>query len=154
MYLGRIENHQKNVQYLIENFNNIDYYGIIENNELKEKIRDNYKGILTNNQELQSAFFNHSFTILASKSEGFPNVFVESLSTCTPIISSHLIKANNYFNIKKNDIGFILNVNNSSNSKKLLDTIDQLTLDKYSEMCKNAYDFAINNLTIEKFNSK
>ena len=152
LFLGRIENHQKNVKFLIDNFSNTDYYGIIEDSELLPKIKNYYKGILSNNQELQNAFLKHSYTILASKYEGFPNVFVESLSNCTPIISSSLIKANEFFNIEKNKIGFILDMSQIRKYKQMQNLIYLLPYCDYKNMCINSYKFARENLTIESFN--
>lgn len=146
LYVGRIENKQKNLSFLTNIFSNIDYYGPIIDNELAKSLGHAYKGSINTTAELNEIIRKHSYVILASFYEGFPTIFVESLSNATPIISSNMIYANKYF--FQQNVGFILEIN-SKNSNLI--NYNRIDLKNYEKLCKNAYNFAKNNLNKNDF---
>lgn len=137
LYIGRIEQRQKNLLFLQKNFNNIDYYGPVKDEYVKKNLGNSYKGIIDNEQKLKDVILNHSYVILSSNFEGFPTVFVESLSYATPIISSKNIKSNDFFFSDKT--GYTIDTKKPSDLIQKLNNIDLI---QYKQMCFNALKFS------------
>lgn len=150
LYLGRIEQRQKNILYLNKYFDNVDFYGSVDNENIKNKLGDKYKGIVKR-EDIQKIFQKYSFLILSSFYEGFPTVLSESFANATPIICSNAISSKDFF-LKNKEHGFELDINKSP--VELIDKINNLSFEQYNKMCHSVFDFAKDNLTIEEFNKK
>lgn len=149
VYIGRIQQTQKNLNWIISNLKNVDYYGPIVDEEIAKKIGSNYKGVISTPESLINVFKNHSYLILSSFYEGFPTVFVEALSNATPIISSDDIKANKFFfNDYTNNIGFIIDTKLKKYDNFPWENISFLD---YAQLCKNSYDFSQQKLNFQEF---
>ncbi|MBR4486383.1 glycosyltransferase [bacterium] len=150
LYLGRIEQRQKNILYLIKNFNNIDFYGAVDDENIKNQLGDKYKGI-AKREDIQKIFAKYSFLIISSFSEGFTIVISEAFANATPVICSNKIKSKDFFlNNKEN--GYELDINKTP--IELINKIHNLSFDEYNKMCHSVFEFAEKYLTIEEFNKK
>lgn len=139
LYLGRIQEGQKNLDYIIRNFGDqIDYYGPVIDKKILPRLKNNYKGVIKNRNDLALVFKTHSYLVLSSLYEGFSFAAVESLWNGTPIIMSNMIISNDFFFKNNNKIGYIININKDIDIKdfKKISAID------YKEMCVTCFDFA------------
>ncbi|NEW78274.1 MAG: glycosyltransferase family 4 protein [Gelidibacter sp.] len=113
-----------------------------------------FLGEITNADELQDLYSSLKFVLITSVYEGFPMIFMESMihgvipiSTNVGGISEHI----------KNNFNGIL-IKNADNEKQLekqfVESIKKLIEDKNlaDEISKNAFEYAQNNFSIEKFN--
>ena len=148
LYLGRIEQRQKNILYLNKYFDNIDFYGAVDDENIKNQLGDKYKGIVER-EDIQKIFAKYSFLILSSFYEGFPTVLSETFANATPIICSSKITSKKFF-LKDNENGFELDI--SKNPLELINKVKSLTFNEYDKMCHSVFEFAQKHLTIEKFN--
>lgn len=149
LYLGRIEQRQKNLLFLHNNFNNVDYYGPVKDKYICNILGDSYKGIWNNEENLKELILNHSYVILSSNFEGFPTVFIESLSYATPIISSNQIRANNFFFHPDKKIGYEIDIKNFD--KNFINSLNNISSEEYKKMCFNALTFSRGKLSSTYF---
>lgn len=154
LYVGRINQVQKNINFVNDVFKNSSLYltmiGSGDNkyiNKIKKNNNINYIGS-KNPTELPEYYSRSKFLFIPSNYEGFPFTIVEALSHgCIPIILDTYDSAKFF---KK--IGYIFDKNiKPKQMRKELETI--LSLYK-SNNSKNAYKFALKYLTNEEFEKK
>ncbi len=151
IYIGRINNIQKNITFINKVFKNSKYKLLaIGSGEkkyekiLKNNSNINYIGHITQ-EEVGQYFKQSKFLFLPSNYEGFPYVIVQALSHgVIPIILNTYESAETF-----SDISYVFPKNTSSNEmKKQLDIIYK----KYNEeLPKRAIKFASSFLCNEKF---
>ena len=151
LYLGRIDQWQKNILYLNEYFDNIDFYGDDFDKDVTKKLKDKYNGVLLDTQSIENVFNNHSFLIMSSFYEGFPLVMCEAFANGTPIICSNKITSKDFF-LKDKKNGFELDIDKEPS--ELINRINNLTFDEYDKMCRSVFEFAQKYLSLEEFNKK
>lgn len=149
IYFGRIDTKQKQIKKMIKFGNqlnlSIDFYGS-GNKKLFKGKESLYKGILENNDILE-VLQNYHFFILLSNYEGFPLSVVESLSAGVPIIINDFCPSSKFL---ADDKGFLLK--SKKDRKKLKNLLNDHLL--YSKMQNNCFQFALEHLTIEKWQEK
>ncbi|MBO6042688.1 glycosyltransferase [bacterium] len=150
LYLGRIEQRQKNILYLNKYFDNIDFYGDVNDENIKNQLGNKYKGIVKRD-DIAKIFSNYSFLILSSFYEGLSIVICEAFANATPIICSNKITSIDFF-LKNNQHGFELDIN--KNPKNLIETINNLSFEQYENMCHSVFEFAKDHLRVEEFHKK
>lgn len=150
LYLGRIEQRQKNILYLNKYFDNIDFYGDNCDQNVLNKLGNKYKGIVSR-ENIEKLFNNYSFLILSSFYEGFGIVLGEAFANATPIICSNKITSK-YIFLKNKENGFELNIDKEP--LELMKKINSLTFDEYSKMCHSVFEFAQKYLSLDEFNKK
>lgn len=138
IYFGRIDNKQKNIKEMVDFANKneikIDFYGSGPDTKLIKGKYVNYLGTI-NQSKLIDILPKYKYSILLSKYEGFPFSIVESISNGVPIIINNFSPSSSFL---LNGNGFYIDQFNNNSSI-------------YDELNKNCYNFAINNLSIEKF---
>lgn len=113
-----------------------------------------FLGEITNEEELYILYSSLSFILITSNYEGFPMVFMESMSYGVIPITTNVGGIPEHI---KNNFNGIL-IENSINEKELISqfvvAITQLLENKnlVDEISKNAFNYAQNNFGIEKFN--
>lgn len=149
IYFGRIDTKQKQIKKMIkfsEQLNlSIDFYGSGNTKVFKDN-ESLYKGMLKNDDILDE-LQNYHFFILLSNYEGFPLSVVESLSAGVPIIINNFCPSSKFL---VNGNGFLLK--NKKDIKKLKNLLDDDEL--YSKIQNNCFQFALEHLTIEKWQEK
>ena len=146
VYLGRINNHQKNICYIQTKFKNkdISYYG--NDNISLIKNQNQYKG-LYNSDNLSKILEPYKYGLMLSKYEGFPYVLIEMLSHGIPcIIKMDSFAASNLFEISK-----LFTINSESELDSKINKILSIDSKEYKEISNECFDFAIKNLSIDKF---
>lgn len=156
VYFGRIESRQKNIKLLINlnrHLNLIDFYGSGDQ-ELINQLGKNYKGFISPTEDKFKILNKYKYMILMSNYEGFPFSLAQSLACGLPIIiKNSFVSAASLVN--KNQNGFLLNKNSSIEEySNLIKKIYNIPLSKYSELCKNSYEYALNNLSFDIFEKK
>ena len=153
IYFGRIDNEQKNID-LLNAINNkihlIDFYGKGDSNLIK-KLGNSYKGFFENNDNLEDLFTKYKFMILMSEYEGFSFSIVQSLCFGLPVIIKNTFVSAQYLT-DNNKNGFLLKPNLSIEeyADKIM-KIYQINDQEYLKMSENAYKFACENLSDQKF---
>lgn len=149
IYFGRIHP-KKNIEYIIEGFINFKknpnkqklyIVGKIDDYEYFKKIKklaNRNKDILfkkpINGEKKYKFLSSFKALIITSLGENFGNVIIESLSVGTIcVISSNLP----WKNIKKNKVGFHVNIDKTSSLTKVLSDIDNLKSYDFDIMSKN-----------------
>jgi ABC-type sugar transport system ATPase subunit len=146
VYLGRINNHQKNICYIQTKFKNkdISYYG--NDNVSLIKDQSQYKG-LYNSDNLFEILEPYKYGLMLSKYEGFPYVLIEMLSHGIPcIIKMDSFAASNLFEISK-----LFTINSESELDSKINKILSIDSKEYKEISNQCFDYAIKNLSIDKF---
>ena len=153
IYLGRIDNKQKNIQLLIDinkQLDLIDFYGDGEQN-LINQMGKNYKGKLSPTTNSLEIINKYKFMILASNYEGFSFSLVEALATGVSIIVRNSFISAKYLT-NNNQNGFLLNDNiDISNYIANIKNFYSVANAVYFNMCKNGYLFALKNLDSNVF---
>ena len=155
IYLGRINQEQKNISFLNKinkKLQIIDFYGA-GNQKYTDKLGSFYKGAVENN-DVGTVISKYKYCILLSNYEGFSFSLVEALSYGVPIIVLNTFCSASYL-VDNNSNGLLINKNDSllKIEQKIIDLLN-ISEDKYFEFCKNAYRFAKQNLTDDIFNKK
>ena len=154
LYFGRIDDSQKNIRLLIS-INNlihlIDFYGRGDQKLINE-LGNSYKGFLDSTDNLENLLIQYKYMILMSNYEGFSFSLVQALCYGLPIIIRNTFTSAQFL-INNNKNGFLLkpNLTVAEYSKKIMD-IYQIKDNEYLKLSKNAYEFAKNNLSNQKFN--
>ncbi|MGL5520178.1 MAG: glycosyltransferase family 4 protein [Metamycoplasmataceae bacterium] len=153
IFLGRIENRQKNVSFIQKIFKKanleINFYGNDDKKIIQETNKIKYKGSIKQ-EDLPLILNKYKFLVLLSKYEGFPFVLVEALSHGIPFITTNCFVAaktltkNNGFLVKNKEKEIIETLNNM----KSLDNNQLKTLQQ------NCFNYALENLSLEVFYNK
>lgn len=162
IYLGRIEDKEKNLIKLMELNNKlmnlIDFYGpsvTVEGDFILQKLKldDCYRGNLTKFKEKIKILSEHKFLILYSKWEGFSYVLVEALSQGVPIIVKDTFISASFLCNKMT--GLLLPPNTSVEEDAILiKKFYSMPIEEYIVYAKNALHFYDKNLTYEMFEEK
>lgn len=152
VYIGRINNHEKNISFLNELNDlyqlDIKVYGPIETNI---KITNYQKKL--DRSEVIKILNEAKFMILVSNTEGFSYSLVEAISLCTPIIIRNTYPATKYLTSYHN--GFLIDKDfNSMQAANMIKDLQNMNFEKYKDLIDNCYKFAINELNTNKFESK
>lgn len=155
LYFGRINNEQKNIDFLSkinQNLNLIDFYGTGDETLIKT-LGNSYKGFINNN-ELEDLFVKYKFMILMSNYEGFPYSLVQSLCYGLPIIVLNTFLSANFL-VNDNKNGFLLKPNQSvAQYVTQIKDFYNIENEKYMQLSLNAYKFAQENLSNKQFEEK
>ncbi|WP_036448957.1 glycosyltransferase, partial [Mycoplasmoides pirum] len=160
-YIGRLENKQKNINFLNEIVYlslkkekkiNIDVYGSGEDEYLITKNNYiNYHGYFKND-EIEKILDETKILLLPSNFEGFPLVIVEALSNGVPcIISNTYLNASYLINDER---GAIINNFNPEEWIDKIYTILNLDETQYKKLSNSCISFAKENLSFEVFENK
>jgi glycosyltransferase involved in cell wall biosynthesis len=151
--VGRLDLHQKRIQFLIDlsKYLDLDIH-VFGDGDLIDTVKQNpnrikYMGVF-NRQNVSEIYKQYLFTILVSKFEGFSFVLVESLCNGTPIITTDSFDSAQFL-VNKGANGLLLNHKDSV--VKMANTINnyikQTTIDNtYNALVHNAHEFALNKL--------
>ena len=155
IYLGRINQEQKNISFLSKLNNQlqiIDFYGAGDS-KYTNKLGNFYKGSVENSH-VGAIISKYKYCILLSNYEGFSFSLVEALSYGVPIIVLDTFCSASYL-VDNDSNGLLINRNESLSviEQKIIDLLN-ISEDKYFALCKNAYNFAKQNLTDETFDKK
>ncbi|MBR4486322.1 glycosyltransferase [bacterium] len=152
VYIGRINNHEKNISFLnkLNDLYELDIkvYGPIETNI---KI-SNYQKKL-DRSEVIKILNEAKFMILVSNTEGFSYSLVEAISLCTPIIIRNTYPASKYLTSYNN--GFLIPKEFDAKQVSLMiKDIANLSFKQYKKLVDNCYKFATKELNTNEFESK
>lgn len=155
IYLGRIDDAQKNISKLIElnkklNYV-IDFYGDGKK-DLIEKMGNNYKGFLKQN-EILNKLQEYKFLILISKYEGFPFSAVQALSIGLPVILADNFSSAKFL-IDNNKNGALLEIKDTKNNIKKINELLNLNDKDYYTIANDSYTFAKKYLNDTLFENK
>lgn len=162
IFLGRIEQQQKNIKDLIfinDKLNGkIDFYGQSYDKEgqkyldiLKEK--GYYKGSITDLSEKKEILKKYKFSIIYSDFEGFSFSLVESLSMGIPIILRNTFLSASF--LCDNSNGILLDKNNTLDKDiSLITDFISMSNEEYKKYAQNALNFYKNNLSYNIFEEK
>ncbi len=154
IYVGRINDVQKNISYINKIFTNTPYKLVVLGDgeeKLKSKLRKNpnieYLGLKTQN-EVADYLKRSKFLIQLSKYEGFPYTIVQGLSHgVVPIILDTYESAKTFANV-----GYIFKAKTSVEQMK--NNLDSLYKNYSINQSKKCIEFAEKNLSNETFNKK
>ncbi|MGL4183666.1 MAG: glycosyltransferase family 4 protein [Metamycoplasmataceae bacterium] len=153
IFLGRIENKQKNVLFIQKIFKKanleIDFYGSGDKNIIQETDKIKYKGSIKQ-EDLPSVLNKYKFLVLLSKYEGFPFVLVEALSHGIPFITTDSFVAAKTLT---NNNGYLV----SNKEKEIIDTLNNmksLSDKQLKQLQENCFNYALENLSLEVFYNK
>ncbi|MDB4202986.1 glycosyltransferase family 4 protein [Planktomarina temperata] len=125
----------------------IDYYGMIEDASYTSRIGDSYCGIFQPG-EFRKILKEHSFLLLPTQwyGEGYPGVVVEAFACGLPVIASHFRAIPEL--VIDGENGFLVNISNEEALIKLMSSnmLKNLSQESYSDMCKNARQFFLQQL--------
>jgi len=146
IYLGRINNHQKNINLIQTKFKNkdISYYGNDQTHLIKDQTQ--YKGTYTADN-LSKILESYKYGLILSKYEGFPYVLIEMLSHGIPC----LIKKEGFLFAQSFEISEPFAINRISELNHKINKILAINNEDYKKFSNEAFDFAIKNLSIDKF---
>lgn len=156
VYVGRIENSQKNMKYFSKVAKYLKYpvdvYGRGKyTRQIAIKKNINYCGVLKR-EKLFSTISNYTATLLLSKYEGFPYTAIESLTAGTPLISSDTYCSAKLLTKEK---GLLVDIKQSP--KKCAEQINDFLKKPILKLCqKNAQTLLLKILLIKflKINEK
>ena len=152
VYFGRLDNFQKKLKktqkLFISKKTNLDIYGHGNKNILFNNKFIKYNGYL-DKEKLNDVINNYKFNVLLSKYEGFPFSVSESLSNGIPSIISNF-SPNSKWIINNN--GYL--IKNKKEFKNVIDLIKNINDEQYLTLRQNCINFALKNLTVEKFEEK
>ena len=152
IYIGRINNHQKNISFINElndkYHEDIEVYGPIENNTLVS----NYKNKLDRTDVIKK-LNQAKFMILVSKTEGFSYSLVESISLCTPVIIRNSYPSAKYLVSFNNGI-LIPKEYDAKEASILIDKLKNISFAQYEALVKNCFKFASSELSTNEFEKK
>lgn len=161
LFLGRIDERQKNIAKLIEindQINLIEFMGppSFEDGEYYKDILEKknlYLGNSSNEELIKNIIDSHKFMILYSKYEGFPFSLVESLSYGVPIIVKNTFASASFLCNKKTGLLLERNSTIQDDIKKIKEfySMDEKTYEQY---CLNCLEFYKNNLDLDIFVKK
>ncbi|MGL4343329.1 MAG: glycosyltransferase [Metamycoplasmataceae bacterium] len=149
IYLGRINNHQKRVNFIqktVGKKHKIDFYGEGNVSLIHEDANIKYMGALNSN-EVSSLLFQYKWMVLLSRFEGFPFTLVESLSCGVPILISNSFESAKFL---VGDHSFLVK-NSKKNIDKALEQMNKLSLEEYNKLSKKCFEFAKKELSLESF---
>lgn len=153
IYLGRIDNKQKNIQLLIDinkQLDLIDFYGN-GSTDLIQQMGDHYKGEIYTRKNRLEIISKYKWMILASNYEGFSFSLVEALAVGVPIIVWNNFISAQYL-VNNNQNGYLVKSDEKIDSYSTqIKNFNSIESSLYLKMCKNAYLFALNNLNIDVF---
>lgn len=161
IYLGRINQTQKNLNKLIEmneHLNLIDFYGESYSNlddQIKKKLIDKnwYYGYIDEQNSKFNVIKKYKFMILYSNYEGFSYSLVESLMNGVPIIVKDSYLSASF--LCNPHTGLLLNKDNDIKKDiKLIKDFYNMNFDKYIKMCENCVDFYNKNLSFKEFKER
>jgi glycosyltransferase involved in cell wall biosynthesis len=145
VYVGRIEQIQKNIKFLIKLSKylncNIHVYGIGPQHHLVES--NPYKIIYHKGlsaSDVKTIYQKYKYTILVSKFEGYAFVLSESLSNGVPIIVRDTFVSAKYIADNGNNGFLLLKKYNAKKCAKLINEIIENDT-KYLDRCKNCISF-------------
>lgn len=150
LYIGRIENKQKNINFLLQLSSKLnDQIHLIGPNEKNINIYEyekiNYLGI-KKSQEIIDIISKTEFLILSSNYEGLPFVCIEALSNGVPLIlKDSFITAK--FLINENKNGFLFRADESLDS--VADTLNNLDWLSFNQ--NDIVSFAKSNFSLDSF---
>ncbi len=154
VYVGRIENSQKNMKYFSKVAKYLKYpvdvYGRGKyTRQIAIKKNINYCGVLKR-EKLFSTISNYTATLLLSKYEGFPYAAIESLTAGTPLISSDTYCSAKLLTKEK---GLLVDIKQSPKkcAEQINDFLKKTDIETMSKKCTN---FALKNLTNKIFENK
>lgn len=150
-YVGRIDDRQKNIKLIKSVFTknklSIDIYGSGNEKIMVDNHFVKFKGFIRPD-EINGIYDNYYYNVLLSKYEGFPFSIVEAMSHGIPSIST-----DSSCNIKWliDDRGFLIkNIEKDFNLNNVKEMLDN----DYNNISSKCFDFALENLTKEKFEEK
>jgi glycosyltransferase involved in cell wall biosynthesis len=147
---------EKNTKFALEQLLNItehkivfDLYGSIYDknywNEceeiierLPENIQVNYKGTVEKSLVKQT-FAKYHISFMPSKGENFGHSILESFMSGTSVITSTNTP---WKELEKKNIGWDIDLNNTSKFEEVINNCAELSQEDYDEMSKNAFNFA------------
>jgi glycosyltransferase involved in cell wall biosynthesis len=125
-WIGRVDKHLKDRnQYAQTMFNYIEKHKLEDWISFDEPVID-----------IQNKYLNYDGLILASKSEGLPNVVCEALSTGLPVILSDVL--DHPMLVEEGSEGFLFDADSADNLCVAIETFYKLDNDTYIKLQKNA----------------
>lgn len=152
LYLGRISNGQKNLNFIqktVGKNNDIDFYGNGKISIIKKQENLRYKGVVASS-DIPGILQEYKWLILLSKYEGFPFILVESISCGVPALVSDSFGSSKFLT---QDFSFLVK-NKKKDVNMAVSKIKKITDYEYNNKVKMCFDFAENNLTLDKFYDK
>lgn len=135
-----------NLRLVIIGENDLDQFLTLKNFIKNNKLEDTVE-LLEPQKDIENYYSKFDIFLLTSHYEGCPNVLFEAMiSRCLSVVSSG---SNSDLFVKDGFNGFVYDGSDAMLEKKLTEAITLVVNNKMSSILENAYNYALNNFSIE-----